>query len=229
MATVSILHSDHYRALRQTLDSGLLPKLTSFEGSLFHGTDDAAAAQIVASQTWAVGTWTGTWLGPAVYCYENRAPSPYYGSEERIAKVGIDAATHQAARKMLSFNIPGEPAVVELDVKCDAVMDLESAANDEFMETLAKAFRAITRQECDGPNVEIVGQPRSIGKAMHRSSDDLPADLRPKAYRLRFPCSNLGMCWGFAIVDRSCILSTRHAKDFPSLTQDTFLLTSVEP
>lgn len=200
------LYSEYLEPLKKVLGSGVLPKLSHFSGKAFHGTTEVEAENILQTGNWAQGlkTWTHSWMGPCVHFFENIQPHPYFQAEPIDDKnVGSLAAQCSAAKEFVLMRMKDAPVVIEADLDCPRILDLESEENDQFIHQLIGEFRKAARRE-GGDERRITDDTCYLGRILSHHRDQFSSDLRPDGFRLRYSCS-VGMCWSIAIVDISVI------------------------
>ena len=169
-------------SLKNVLATGLRPVTQPLAGVLWHGTGEADAKAIVASQEWRLSNdWLYLWLGPAVYGFIDRDASESARVELRAEMAA--KATAQFKTEKGIIEPPG--AVIRAEYACERVMDLESMDNDELVvriqQAAAKVVHPSEKWRWDSQ------RPAFPGKLLHRFQEMLEPELRPQAYLFKSP------------------------------------------
>lgn len=199
---------NYTKCLTEVLRLGLRPTVTKFSGVMWHGTGMSQAKAACRDQIWKPNPeWFATWIGPAAYGFLAKFPQfrcdPSIPDQEEDC--GRWAAGRTATYKVEKNLCAPPPAILQVTVECERLMDLDSPANDEFIATLKKLVSRVPVDHRAWFSEAL--KPAFVGKLIHWQQELLEEECRPQAYAVEFPVDETGDSQrGLAVVDAGAIV-----------------------
>ena len=175
---------------------GLKPSLSSYVGTVYHGTILGFATNIVSTQDF-IPSKSGR-LGPGVYFYEHS--SPLHG-----AKAGAAWVEHRPREATDPKIDPCNVRVVTAEVRIERMFDMLDKKNVAYLKRIYQLYAELIRASCPSELHRLNEQ--LIGKTVGEMSPEAPAIQAIRGY-FKIPHFNVNQI-GLVVRDKKCILNPR--------------------